>query len=75
MWKTNNSLIVSLIPYLLGRITRKKGNSHEKLCKNKDFCVIVMLSEKDNILELNQYMKSDKILYFIYADTESLIKK
>ena len=34
-----------------------------------------MLSEKDNILELNRYMKSDKILYFIYADIESLIKK
>ena len=34
-----------------------------------------MSSEKDNILELNQYMKSDKMSYIIYADTESLIKK
>ena len=53
----------------------KKRNSHEKLCKNKDFCAIVMLSEKDNILELNLYIKSDKIRYIIYADIESLIKK
>ena len=34
-----------------------------------------MLSEKDNILEFNQYMKSDKISYIIYADMESFIKK
>ena len=31
--------------------------------------------EKGNILEFNQYMKSDKISYIIYADIESLIKK
>ena len=34
-----------------------------------------MPSEKDNILKFNQYMKSDKMLYIIYADLESLIKK
>ena len=34
-----------------------------------------MPSEKDNILEFNQYMKSDKIPYIIYTDIESLIKK
>ena len=34
-----------------------------------------MTSEKDNILEFNQFMKSDKMLYIIYADIESLIKK
>ena len=31
--------------------------------------------EKDKILEFNQYMKSDKMAYIIYADIESLIKK
>ena len=31
--------------------------------------------EKDNILELNQNMKSDKMPYIIYTDIESLIKK
>ena len=48
--------------------TENKLKSHEKVCKNKDFCGIVMPSEKDNILEFNQYMKSDKMPYIIYAD-------
>ena len=34
-----------------------------------------MPSEKKNMLEINQYMKSDKMTYIIYADIESLIKK
>ena len=34
-----------------------------------------MPSEKDNIVEFNQYVKSDKTPYIIYADIESLIKK
>ena len=42
-----------------------KLKSHEKVCKNKDFCRIVMPSEKNNILEFNQYMKSDKMSLFM----------
>ena len=34
-----------------------------------------MPSEKDNILELNQYIKSGKMPYVIYADIKSLITK
>ena len=34
-----------------------------------------MPSEKDNVLEYNQYTKSDKMPYIIYADIESLIKE
>ena len=34
-----------------------------------------MPSEKDNILEFNQYMNSDKMPYIIYVDVGSLIKK
>ena len=34
-----------------------------------------MLSQEDNILEFNQYLKSNKISCIIYADIESLIKK
>ena len=30
--------------------TKNKLKYHEKVCKNKDFCGIVMSSEKDNIL-------------------------
>ena len=51
--------------------TENKFKSHEKVYKNKDFCGIVMPSEKD----FNQYMKSDKMQYIIYADIESLIEK
>ena len=42
--------------------------------QNKDFCRILMTSVKDNILEFNQYIKSDKMPYIIYGDMESLIK-
>ena len=55
--------------------TENKLKSHEKICKNKDFCGIVMPSEKNNILEFNQYMNSDKMPHIIYADIESLIRK
>ena len=34
-----------------------------------------MLSEMSNILEFNQYMKSDKMPYITYADMKHLIKK
>ena len=47
----------------------------EKVCKNKYFCGIVMPSEKDNILEFNQDVKSDKMSFIIYADIETLIRK
>ena len=55
--------------------TENKLKSHEKVCKNKDFCGIVMPTEKNQILKFNQYMKSDKMPYIIYADPESLIKE
>ena len=47
----------------------------EKKCNNKDFCRIVMASEKHNILEFNQYIKPDKIPYIIYAKIEFSIKE
>ena len=55
--------------------TENKLKSYEKVCENKDFCEIVVLSEKDNILEFSQYMKSDKMPYIIFGNIESLIKK
>ena len=54
--------------------TENKLKSHERICKNKGFCGIVMSTKKDNILEFNQYMKSNKMPYIINVDTESLIK-
>ena len=55
--------------------TENKLKSQEKVCKNKNFCGIVMLLENNNILEFNSYMNSDKMPYIIYADIESSIKK
>ena len=49
--------------------------SHEKAGKVKDFCKIVLPSEKNKRLKFNQYTKLDKMLYIIYADLEYLIKK
>ena len=55
--------------------TENKLKTHEKVWKNKDFSGIIISSEKDKILQFNQYMKLDKIPYIIYADIESLIRK
>ena len=38
--------------------TEDKRKSHEKVSKTKDFCGIVIPSEKDNISEFDQNMKS-----------------
>ena len=55
--------------------TENKFHSHEKIYKNKDFCEIVIPSEKNKVLKFNHYMKSDKMPYIIYADLECLVKK
>ena len=55
--------------------TKNNLKSHEKIFKNKYFYVITMPSEKENVFGFNQCVKSDKMLYIIYADIDSLIKK
>ena len=42
---------------------------------NKDFCGIIISLGNDNILEFNQYMKSEQVPYIVYADIECLSKK
>ena len=42
---------------------------------NSQFCGIVMPSQKDYILQFNQYIKSDNMPYINYADLEFLIKE
>ena len=54
---------------------RKKRESHKKVCENKDFFNVPMPSEDTNILEFNQYQKSDKAPVIIYGDLECLIEK
>ena len=55
--------------------TKRNLKYHEKAYKRKVFCGILMPSEKDNISEYNQCMKSDKMPYIIYADIEFLMKE
>ena len=55
--------------------TESKHESHKRVCENKDFCNIVMLSEDIKILKLKQHQKSDKAPFIICADLECLIEK
>ena len=55
--------------------TKTNLNGIKKVCENKDFCNIIMLFEDTKILELNQYQKSDKLPFIIYANLECLIEK
>ena len=54
---------------------KNKPESHQKVCENKYFCALVMLSEDNEILKFNQYKKSAKMPSIINAGLESLIKK
>ena len=55
--------------------TKNKRESHRKVCENKDFCNTVIYSEDIEILEFNQYQKSDIAPFIIYEDLECLIQK
>ena len=50
--------------------TKKKLESHKRVCENKDLCNIIMPSEETKNLEIKQYQK-----FIIYADLECLIEK
>ena len=55
--------------------TKNKYESHEKACKNKKFCNIQTLHERNIILEFVQYLKHIKMPCIIDAYTESLLRK
>ena len=50
-----------------------KLKTHEKVCKDKDFCEILMSSKKKK--KHNQYLNSEKMPHIIYVNLVSLIKK
>ena len=54
--------------------TKKKLESHKRVCENKDFCNLITVSEETKTLEINQYQKSDKAPFIIYAHLECTIK-
>ena len=47
----------------------------KNLYENKDFFYVIMPSEDTKRLESNQYQKSDKAPFIIYADLECIIEK
>ena len=55
--------------------TKNILESHKKVYENKDFCNVIKPSKDTKILEFNQYQKSNKAPFIIYADLEFLIKK
>ena len=55
--------------------TENKLQLHKRTCENKDFCNVNMPSEDTKILEFNQYQKSDKAPFIIYANLECIIEK
>ena len=67
-------MVVTFITWIAFILLEQKINLNpmKKYVKIKiNNCGILMLSEKDNVLEFN--LKSDKMLYIFYADIESLI--
>ena len=54
---------------------KSKLELHKRACANKDFCSVNMTSEITKLLEFNQYQKSGKTPFIIYADLECIIEK
>ena len=52
-----------------------KLKSHERACKDKDFCSVEIPSEKKSLLKFGRHMKSEKMPYIIYTDLECLVKR
>ena len=67
---TSKNIIVWIFFILLEQ--KNKLESHKSVCESKD---VIMPSEDTTILELNQYQKSDKAPFNIYADHECIIEK
>ena len=55
--------------------TKNKLESHKIARENKGFCNVNMPSDDTELLEFNQYQKSDKAPFIIYADLVCIIKK
>ena len=55
--------------------TENKIQSHKRVCEDKNFCSIITSSDDNKILEFNQYQKSDKAPFIIYADPACIIEK
>ena len=45
------------------------------VCKNKNFCNVIILPEDTKVLGFNQHQKYDKAPFIIYADLKYIIEK
>ena len=52
-----------------------KLKNHYNICKNHDNCYVEMPNKSYKILKNNYGEKSMRVLFFIYADLESLLEK
>ena len=55
--------------------TKTKLESRRKVCKNKDFCNVIVSSQSTKRLEFNLYQKPVKAAFIIYAGLECIIEK
>ena len=55
--------------------TESKLKEHEDICKTHDYCYIKMPKKDKNVLMYNHAENASKLLYVIYAHTESLLQE
>ena len=55
--------------------TKHERESHKKVCEKKYFCNVIMPSEDTKIWEFNQYQKSAKASFIVYAGFQCIIGK
>ena len=65
-WITSKHCIIVWIVFIL--LEQKNLELHKEVCENKDTCNVIMPFEDTKILQFNQYQKSDKVPFIIYAD-------
>ena len=68
--KNNGNLYC--LNYFHSSRTKKKLETHKRVCKNKDFYNVIMPSEDTKVLEFNQYQKSEKAPFIIHANLECI---
>ena len=73
--KCNNNGDFYCLNYFHAYRTKKKLETHKKICENHDYSHAEMPNEDNKIIKYNQGEKSIKSLFIIYADLESLLEK
>ena len=55
--------------------TMKKLKRHGKICRNHDFCHMIMPKENNKMLKYNRGEKSLKVSFIVYANLECILQK